>query len=59
MGIVWQNIIVSVGIKVIILLLNIFLGEESIPLGLAIFADVGVCMLAILNSARALYIKKQ
>ena len=59
LGIVWQNIFFSVGIKLLVLIPNIFLGEESVPLWLAIFADVGVCLLAILNAARALHIRKE
>ena len=59
MGIVWQNIILSVGIKLFVLIPNIFLGEESVPLWLAIFADVGVCLIAILNATRTLTIRKE
>ncbi len=59
MAVVWQNIILSVGIKLFVLIPNIFLGEESVPLFLAIFADVGVCLLAILNATRTLTIKKK
>ena len=57
-SIVWQNVILSVGIKLFVLIPNIFLGEESVPIWLAIFADTGVCILAVLNAARALRIKK-
>ncbi len=56
--IVWQNIILSIGIKLCVLIPNIFLGEESVPIYLAIFADVGVCLIAILNAARALHIRE-
>ena len=48
---VWQNIYFSIGIKVAIMLLN------AIGLGnmwLAVFGDVGVCILAVANSARVL-----
>lgn len=49
--IVTQNIILSLGIKgLVMLLLAIGMGS----LWLAVFADVGVAMLAILNSIRAL-----
>lgn len=58
LSIVWQNIILSIGIKLFVLIPNIFLGEESVPIALAIFADVGVCLLAILNATRALIVKK-
>ena len=59
LGIVWQNVILSVGIKLFVLIPNIFLGEESVPLALAVFADVGVCLLAILNSTRALHVRRK
>ena len=44
-----QNIVFSVAIKVAIMLLAAF---GHIELWLAVFADVGVCMLTILNSLR-------
>lgn len=49
--IVWQNIIMAIGVKTAILLLGIF-GLTS--LWAAVFADVGVALLAILNSIRIL-----
>jgi len=58
LSIVWQNIAVSVGIKLFVLIPNIFLGEESVPIWLAVFADAGVCILAVLNATRALHTKK-
>ena len=54
MRIVKQNIWFSIGIKVIVLILAAF-GFSSMIL--ASFADTGVCLLAILNSMRALRIK--
>ncbi|WP_296321379.1 heavy metal translocating P-type ATPase [Treponema sp. UBA3813] len=51
MSIVWQNIYTSIGIKVAIMALN------AIGLGnmwLAVFGDVGVCILAVGNAARVL-----
>jgi len=54
MTIVRQNIYMSLGIKVLVIVLSVF-GIHS--LWLAEFADVGVCLLAILNSMRALKIK--
>ena len=54
MRIVKQNIWFSIGIKVIVLILAAF-GISSMIL--ASFADTGVCLLAILNSMRALRIK--
>lgn len=56
MRLVWENIIFSVGIKLAAILLGIF---ADIPLFIAVFADVGVCMLAILNSMRGLNSSKQ
>ena len=53
--IVFENIIISIGIKVVVLLLSA-LGLAGIEL--AIFADVGVCVIAVLNAMRALHIKK-
>ncbi len=58
LSIVRQNIIMSVGIKLFVLVPNITMGHDSIPVWLAIFADVGVCILAIINSTRALHTKK-
>lgn len=51
MRIIWQNIIFSLGIKVVILILTL-LGLATMRMG--VFADVGVTLLAILNSMRAL-----
>ncbi|ADK82575.1 heavy metal translocating P-type ATPase [Sediminispirochaeta smaragdinae] len=50
-GVVLQNIIFSLGIKGLVILLGIF-GLAS--MWMAIFADVGVALLAILNSTRVL-----
>ncbi|HIV94108.1 MAG TPA: cadmium-translocating P-type ATPase [Candidatus Sellimonas avistercoris] len=53
--IVYQNIVFAIGIKLICLLL----GAVGIAnMWLAIFADVGVMILAVLNAIRALFIKK-
>lgn len=52
--IVYENIAVSLSVKAIIMMLGIFVG---IPIGLAVFADVGVMLLAVLNSFRAFLIK--
>lgn len=49
--ILWQNIVFSLGIKVIILVFTAF-GMANMWLG--VFADVGVTLLAVLNSMRAL-----
>lgn len=55
LGIVYQNIIFAIGVKVICLVL----GAIGIAdMWLAIFADVGVTVIAVLNAIRALYVKK-
>ena len=51
MRIVWQNIVFALGVKIIILLLAA-LGLAN--MWLAIFGDVGVTVIAILNAMRAL-----
>jgi Cd2+/Zn2+-exporting ATPase len=53
--IVWENIIFALGIKIIIMLLAT-IGFAN--MWMAIFADVGVAVIAILNSIRALKVKK-
>ena len=49
--IVWQNIILAMGVKVIFLILGAF-GVAS--LWEAVFADVGVALLAVLNAMRVM-----
>lgn len=51
MGIVRQNIAFALGVKLAVMLLGI-LGVAN--MWIAVFADVGVCMLAILNAMRAM-----
>ncbi len=53
--IVWQNIIFSLGVKVIILVL-VAVGIGN--MWEAVFADVGVALIAVLNAMRILKIKK-
>ena len=55
MGIVYQNIVFAIGVKVICLILGA-IGIGS--MWLAIFADVGVMVIAVLNAIRALFVKK-
>lgn len=55
MRIAWQNIVFAIGIKGIVLVLGA-LGYAG--LWAAIFADVGVTILAILNAMRALSVKE-
>ncbi len=53
MRIVWQNIIFAIGVKVVIMILALpFIGIAT--MWLAVFGDVGVSVIAILNSMRAL-----
>ncbi|MBQ8148800.1 MAG: cadmium-translocating P-type ATPase [Lachnospiraceae bacterium] len=53
--IVYQNIVFALAVKVICLAVIPILG---IGMWLAILADVGVMVLAVLNATRALYVKK-
>ena len=53
--IVYENIIFAIGIKFICLILGA-LGIAN--MWLAIFADVGVMIIAVLNAVRALFVKK-
>ncbi len=54
MRIVYQNIIFAIGIKLICLILGM-LGIAN--MWFAIFADVGVMILAVINAIRSLYVK--
>ena len=51
-----ENIIFSLLVKAVILVLVVFLNRE-VPMWLAVFGDVGVALIAILNSLRALIVK--
>ena len=54
LGIVYQNIVFAIGIKLVCL----GLGAVGIAnMWFAIFADVGVMILAVLNAIRALFVK--
>ena len=55
--IVVQNIILALSIKIVVLLLTIL--ELEVSMWLAIFSDVGVSLLAILNSLRVMNIFKK
>ena len=55
LGIVYQNIIFAIGVKLICLILGAF-GIAN--MWLAIFADVGVMIIAVLNAIRALFVQK-
>ncbi len=52
--IVMQNIVFSLGVKFGVLLLSAF---GLAGMGIGIFADVGVCIIAVCNAMRARYIK--
>lgn len=60
LSIVRQNIVISLIIKFAVLVLSAIGLLERVSAGMiiAILADVGVCILAILNSMRAMFIKK-
>lgn len=55
LGIVYQNIVFAIAIKILSLVLVAF-GVAN--MWIAIFADVGVMILAVLNAIRALFVKK-
>lgn len=55
-NIIWQNIILALGVKILIMLLST-VGLAS--MWLAVFGDVGVAFMAILNSGRAIYSYKR
>ena len=51
-----ENVTFALAVKLVILVLAVFMNKE-VPMWLAEFGDVGVAVLAILNSLRALRIK--
>ncbi|WP_296011742.1 heavy metal translocating P-type ATPase [uncultured Adlercreutzia sp.] len=55
MAIVWQNIVFALGIKFAVLILAAF-GIAN--MWMAVFADVGVAVIAILNAMRAMKVRK-
>lgn len=55
-SVVMQNIVFAIGVKVFILLLG---AMNHTTMWGAVFADVGVCVLAVLNSMRALTIPRE
>ncbi|MBQ9448267.1 MAG: cadmium-translocating P-type ATPase [Acholeplasmatales bacterium] len=61
---VYENIIISLGIKVFILIMCIISNlpmfkDFKLPMWVAIFGDVGVLIIVILNSMRALFYKNK
>lgn len=57
--IVLQNIIFALAVKLIALVIGALGILSSLGMIIAVFSDVGVCLLAILNSLRLLYFKPQ
>lgn len=55
MGIVWQNIVFALGVKLTVLVLA---AVGIANMWIAVFADVGVAILAILNAMRCMNVKK-
>ena len=55
LAIVYQNIVVAIGIKVACLFL-VAIGIAN--MWLAVFADVGVMIIAVLNAIRALFVRR-
>ena len=60
LSIVTENIVISLAIKFAVLVLSAIGILDKIAFGMviAILADVGVCVIAILNSMRAMFYKK-
>lgn len=54
-GIVYQNIVFAIAVKVLALIL-VAIGAAN--MWLAVFADVGVAVIAILNAIRAMFVKR-
>jgi len=52
--IVWQNIVFVLGVKAIVLILS---AGGVATMWEAIFADVGVMVIAVINAIRALFVK--
>lgn len=52
-----ENIFATLLVKLVILVLVVFLDREP-PMWLAVFSDIGICLLAILNSVRASIVKR-
>lgn len=57
--IVKQNIVFAISVKVVVLILSMLPFVGTLPPIVAIFADVGVMILAVLNAMRALYVPKK
>ena len=55
MGIVWQNIVFALAVKAVVLILSAF---NITGMWMAVFADVGVTVIAIINAMRAMRVEK-
>lgn len=53
-SIIWQNIVFALGVKGFVLVLSIF---GFATMWAAVFADVGVALIAVLNASRSMYVK--
>ena len=53
-----ENIVFSVLVKAVILICDVLLSKE-LPMWFAIFGDIGICLLAVANSARVIKFKKR
>ncbi len=51
-----ENVVFALGVKLVILVMAVVL-EKEVPIWLAEFGDIGVAMLAIFNSLRAMRVK--
>ena len=54
MRIVYENIYFAIGVKILILIISAFGLLGSLAMWIAVFGDVGVSVIAILNSMRAM-----
>jgi cation transport ATPase len=52
-----QNIVLTLAVKLAVLVLVVFLNRE-LPMWFAVFSDIGICLVAILNSVRSAVTKK-
>lgn len=52
-----ENIILALAVKLVVLIMVVFMNRE-LPMWFAVFSDVGICLLAILNSVRSAIVKK-
>ena len=56
LGIVRQNVVFSLAVKILVMILGVL---HMAPLWAAVFADVGVCFIAILNAMRAMRVAQK